>query len=367
MRPTWLALPLVMTLGLPLPALAQNGPGAEAIESGLDWLARHQSENGSWQSDEWDANCAAGDGCHGPGANDGDGRYDVGVTSMALLSFLGHGMTHRHGPHRRVVSRALEWLQAQQRPDGSIGFDRGETVYNHALACSALSTAYALSRDATLEAPAQRAVDWAVQAQNPGLGWKYGVRTGRNDTSITSWMVLGLKDARVAGLEVPDECFAGASRWFVRATDSRGDVGYETPGGGSAFLPQNDGRYDQVPAMTAASVIGRIFCGERRSEEGIRQGAAIIQRSLPAWTEDNTRAVNFDYWFFGTYAAYQFGGSTWDAWRPALEDVLLANQRQDGCVAGSWDPVGEWCLAGGRVYATALGVLSLQIVARSQR
>ncbi|MEO6597770.1 MAG: hypothetical protein ABIP94_23745, partial [Planctomycetota bacterium] len=42
-----------------------------------------------------------------------------------------------------------------------------------------------------------------------------------------------------------------------------------------------------------------------------------------------------------------------------MSKTLLAKQNKKGAAAGSWDPVDAWGEAGGRVYSTAAGVLSL--------
>ena len=54
-------------------------------------------------------------------------------------------------------------------------------------------------------------------------------------------------------------------------------------------------------------------------------------------------------------------------WRLAPADVQAAvyrhyraGQRDDGNYAGSWDPDSQWGRDGGRVYATALGALTLE-------
>jgi len=167
---------------------------------------------------------------------------------------------------------------------------------------------------------------------------------------------------------VPDEAFDSARNWFDRATDSRGRVGYESPGGGSAFLPPNGDRYEQVPTMTAVSVLCRVFTGERRSEDAIRQGAEVLEESPPTWGEpDEVRRVNFYYWYYGTYAMFQVGGSKWKEWNDSMQQALLPNQRKGGCEDGSWDPVSEWSLAGGRVYSTAINALTLEIYYRYER
>ena len=43
-----------------------------------------------------------------------------------------------------------------------------------------------------------------------------------------------------------------------------------------------------------------------------------------------------------------------------MKRALLAHQVQDGELRGSWDPIGLWDKAGGRVYTTALNTLNLE-------
>ena len=42
-------------------------------------------------------------------------------------------------------------------------------------------------------------------------------------------------------------------------------------------------------------------------------------------------------------------------------------QRVDGDAAGSWDPDGPWGMVGGRVYSTALALLTLEVQYRYSR
>jgi hypothetical protein len=69
-------------------------------------------------------------------------------------------------------------------------------------------------------------------------------------------------------------------------------------------------------------------------------------------------------WYYGTYAAFQIGGTTWKAWRGALGEAVVKSQRTDGDASGSWDPVGPWGYVGGRVYATAMQTLTLEVYYR---
>ena len=61
------------------------------------------------------------------------------------------------------------------------------------------------------------------------------------------------------------------------------------------------------------------------------------------------------------------GGAAWDVWDVFMRDAALAGQRRSGEARGSWDPVGPWGHAGGRVYSTALMSLCLEVDFRYER
>jgi hypothetical protein len=46
---------------------------------------------------------------------------------------------------------------------------------------------------------------------------------------------------------------------------------------------------------------------------------------------------------------------------------VVRHQRTDGDERGSWDPVDSWGAEGGRVYATALLTLSLEVYYRYEK
>jgi hypothetical protein len=81
------------------------------------------------------------------------------------------------------------------------------------------------------------------------------------------------------------------------------------------------------------------------------------------------------YVYYGTVAAFQAGGETWTRWNGRMRDVLLPQQERAKSpkaarrhIDGSWPPYGRnwgrWGRSGGRVYATALAVLTLEIYYR---
>jgi hypothetical protein len=345
-----------------------------AVLSGLRWIHFHQDKpSGKWDADNFQKNCKGpGSPCSHVNQTPPAAGFDVGVSGLALLAFMGYGQTHRHGKFKRTVRRGLKHLMTvQDSATGRFGNASGESwIYNHAIAATAMCEAFAVTRDNLLKQPAQKAVDYILRAQNPGYGWKYEPRDGKNDTSVTGWMVLALKAAQMGKLNVPKSAFDGAIAWFDRVTRvSDGKVGYMRPGDiGARLMSRPPDMFKSLPTMTAVSVLCRIFCGQKRTENKIRQGVKLLMSNLPDYNRPKNDKVNFYYWFFGTYAMFQYGGWDWASWNNAMKNALLGSQRAGRiCQDGSWDPVGEWGIVGGRVYSTAINVLTLEIYYRYSR
>jgi hypothetical protein len=87
----------------------------------------------------------------------------------------------------------------------------------------------------------------------------------------------------------------------------------------------------------------------------------LIMSSPPAWKKESDRS-DMCYWYFGTQAAAETGmhGRFWKEWRKLRDERLLKSQMTSGCQRGSWDPIGTWGNAGGRVYTTAMAVLCME-------
>jgi hypothetical protein len=349
--------------------LASNGGSIgtiAAVDRALRWLHFHQDKDGKWDQDGFCRNCDPnkGSACDGKGTS----QFDIATSSLALLAFMGHGHTHRVGDFKKTVKRGLEWLVNQQNSDGSLGQRLAESwIYNHAIGTMALCEAYAVTRDYHFREPAQNAVDFIRSAQNPGLGWKYEPKDGRNDTSVTGWMVLALKAAKTAGLTVEQSMFDGAINWFDRATNTAGKCGYMRPGDDGSVIRDVNENYAKLPTMSAVSVICRIFCGQKRTDTKVLRGVDVLMANLPEWNKPKNDKVDMYYWYYATYAMFQYGGDKWAKWNKAMKKALINTQRIGGCADGSWDPVGKWGMIGGRVYATAINALTLEIYYRYAR
>lgn len=335
-----------------------SGGSERAVDRGLKWLADHQDRTGRWSRLGYTAHCPRGDVCDHRVSTLVDLDLDVGVTSLALLAFLGRGHTHHgDGPYRDAVGRAVEFLLRSQANSGLYGPPHRYHMYNHGLATLALAEAAALSGDEQLKDSVTRAVQYLADAQQAGGGWDYSsAKTGRNDTSVTGWQVLALKSAAQAGVAVPWQVTAGAIACFRRQTASTGDVAYADLGAGA-------GR--QSTSMIAVGMVSRQFLGWHRSSPDLVIQAERLLRELPDWERMSDGELHSEYyWYYGTLGMFQMGGRYWDQWNARLRDLLVGRQTGFGHRTGSWEPVGRWAKTGGRVYMTALNILNLEIYYR---
>jgi len=339
------------------PAEAVHGSRA-AVRSALAWLAANQAPEGHWNLEAFPSLADPEDGGHAVN--------EVGVTGLALLAFLGDGNTFEEGRYRQNVLRGVKWLCEQQDEEtGLLGEAHGHAfLYSHGIATAALCEAYLTVRAPILERPAQQAVTYVLRARNPYAAWRYDVPPiGDNDTSVTTWMVLALERARRGGLSTDPAAFEGALNWVREVTDPEsGRVGYDSVGSPSSRIA---GINEHFPpgsgeAMTGAGLYLRLLMGDRPSEHPeMKRGAQLLLKKLPHWAPKTFESDQY-YWLHGSNAMQLWGGRNWEVWRRALREALIPKQRRDGELAGSWDPIGPWRHAGGRVYATATMALALQ-------
>lgn len=347
-------------------ALKYGGTDAseKAVEASLKWLAIHQSAEGFWDADGFNHHCPPGDRCTGlggaaktdPQGNDRRGagtKADSGITGLAILAFLGAGYTHEEGAYADQVDRALRWLIRQQREDGYLG---GEATYYEANYCHGIA-AYAMAEalgmqgdpqaDPQLREAVARAVAYTISIQSPDGGWRY--RKGQqSDMSMFGWQLMALKSAEIAGIEVPSDV-KGQMVQFLK------DRSQGSSGGLASYRP---GEAITSP-MTAEALFCKQILGLRRENKASVEAINHLLRSPPRLSQRNDY-----YWYYGTLAMYQYGGSSFKQWNDALRESLLSIQRKTGHAAGSWDPDGPWGGIGGRVYSTALCTLCLEVYYR---
>jgi hypothetical protein len=313
-----------------------------AVEAGLEWLVRQQKPDGAWS-------------LSGPYADGSMSENVPAATAMALLAFQGHGDTHRDGKHAQVVSRGWKALLKMQGKDGLFGGQmkqKNQMLYAHAQATIAICELYGMTRDSRFRGPAQRAVDYAIEAQDKQRGgWRY--EPGKDsDTSVTGWFVMALQSARMAGLEVPNETLARASEYLDSAAIDEGRrYGY--------WLTQQSSA-----AVSAEGLLCRQYLGWPQNDPRLVEGiSSLVEKSPISYDDDRNHDVY--YWYYATQAAHHMEGKIWDDWNRVMRKVVPDKQLKRGPEKGSWDPAGDkWASFNGRLYMTCLSIYMLEVYYR---
>lgn len=326
-----------------------------SLRFALQWLQRHQHAEGMWSSRSFGQLCE-GDGCSGAGAD----PHDVGVTALAVLAILEAGPAGER--FRDCARRGLDWLGEQQGLDGAVGPSSGKFMYGHSIATLAFARARRLLGDEAFRGRALRGARFLKQARNPGAAWRYGLRDGENDTSVTSWAGAALLAcaAPEVGAEIEPRVWDGVRRSLAQSTDAwTQETSYRPSGAGAS-----DGRFERNEGPTSMALWLRLRTGADPASPEVRGAARRLAWCLPAWNPSGS-CVDYSAWFAGTRALAALGNrDLWEPWSAAARRVLVAHQRKyaDGCGCGSWDPVDRWGAEGGRVYATAINALTLDLI-----
>lgn len=348
-----------------IPLGFRTPPKSPLVKDGLRWLASAQDARGGWPARLGDA---------------GNSAYDVGVTALAVLAFLGAGYTpDGPEPYGGVVSRGIRRLLETQDEDGRFGGGGTDnTIYNHAYGALAILEAYAMTGSKALREPARRAIAFVLKARNPYFVWRYGVKPGDNDTSVTGAMAVALdtaravtRAARAAGLHGPfppdEEAWEGVRLWIDKMTEPTfGRVGYQLRGGDASRLEGTGDRFpsDYSVCPTAIGILLRLRSGEDPKSAPIRLGQDLVSRLPPTW--ERMSAIDVYSWYFGSQAMFLIGGSAWTNWQKALVAALSkGTTRADS--GTYWPAADAWGSAGGPVYTTAMALLCLETEGRCHR
>ncbi|MHC4914433.1 MAG: prenyltransferase/squalene oxidase repeat-containing protein [Planctomycetota bacterium] len=346
-----------------------GSPATEsAVEAALQWLKRHQESEGYWDVDKWEGgNVVQGNLLRGARQK----SQDISITGLATLAFLGAGYTHKSGKFKDNVHRAVNWLASKQLPSGGFGFEgygksplNGFQIYDHAIGTLALAEAYGMSRDPVLREPAQKGVDNLVKLQASYGAWQHG---GTKSMSVTGWVIMALKSAKVAGLRVDGSAFQGAHNWIQQCHDKKFQ-------GMITYSPRVRAYWGRGYVTTAAGAVCKQFMGVPNTDASMKANADFLLKEVPTWIADAHAKKTCQwpyYWYYGTLAMFQMGGNHWAQWNTAMKKTLVPNQRKGGPldgskndVDGSWDCDMGFGPTGGRAYTTAVNALSLEVYYR---
>jgi len=304
--------------------------------------------DGGWSFDHRGGKCNSR--CRNHGSLE---KARIAATSLAMLTFLGWGQTHKEGHHKAVMQDGLTFLLSKMKGQGNQTADftePGGTMYSQGLAALVLCEAYAMSHDKELRRPAQLALNYIVAAQDPvGGGWRY-VAKQPGDTSVLGWQLMALKSGRLAKLDVPSATIQRACKFLDSvATEEGSQYGYTTPVKGRG-------------ATTAIGLLARRYTGWKPDHPAMVAGVKFLSDQGPSKT-------NLYYDFFAGQVLHLHEGDPWDSWNRESRKRFLADDQglnAKGHEEGSWFIEGDdpGAKAGGRLYCTAMAVMSTHVYYR---
>jgi len=293
----------------------------KATAKALEWLARQQNSDGSWNSAQYEHNTA--------------------MTAFAMLAFMSQGHLPGQGYYGPEVARACRFLLASGRPDGYLVGARGGNMYCHGMATLALAELWGMTGDEDVKPVLKKAVNLIIGCQSKEGGWRYNPDPTEADISVTIMQVMALRSAKNGGMHVPDDTLAKAIDYIEFCYDPRtggfqyqpksAEVGFARTAAGACVL-QLTGKYDAKAIPKAIEYL------ESHFDDPI-------------------------YWFYGQYyachALHQVGGEKWEKYYKRVRSTLLAKQASDG----SWATTDLDQNSAGTVYQTAIAVLVLSVPA----
>jgi hypothetical protein len=316
-----------------MPSAAASGERTEADEAvarALDYLQRAQDADGAWRA--W------------------HGRKNAAMTGLSVMAFLSAGHVPGEGPYGETVEKGIRWVLRAQQSNGLIASQGGHEMYHHGI-CTLMLAEAAGMVDARLgeeiRHKLEKAITVILKAQRTlgdvhRGGWRYTLVGADSDISVTGWQIMALRAAKNLGCDVPAEPIADAVAFIDRCRDPASG-GYRYQPGGRVTL-----------GCTGTSVLALEICGKERhrSPEVLKAGAYLLNNP-PHWRQEHF----FYNVYYAAQATFQLGDNYWSFYRPKLQEVLLSNQKSNGCWLGE-DGEGR---QQGPNYCTAMGILALTV------
>lgn len=377
----------------------------DAVERGLEWLARHQLPDGSWAFDlsEEDSNGRHSScrGCSNSFSTSGGDLYKTGLhpsrmaaTAIAILPFLGAGYTHTDtNKYQKTVAAGLRYLEyhavssSEKGVDFRAGFTQDGAAYIQALVVLACCEAYEMTRDPNLKSIAQGGLKKIEDSQLADGGWRYNSpgdlgfhATVSGDVSVLGWQMMALKSGISAGFTVQASVAYRAGN-FLDMVTSKDSKTYR-------YQPESAEKKNEMWGTTAVGALTREYLGwepgNHQLDAVVKQIADWIDDADSIWQKvkkggrasggrngavtyyrDDRLVYNLYFSYYAALALHHYGGSVWSDHFGKIRDLLIETQNRssalnNSCEDGSWLFYDKYMNDGGRLLNTSLAILILE-------
>lgn len=332
----------LLLLALALPAPAQDNTFTEvdsktrdAVEKGLDYLAKMQRNDGSFQS-----------------------SVPVAATSLAGLTWLAWGDTPDRGKYSINIQRAMEYIVKSTQRSGYIcesrGYSGASGMHGHGYGALFLAEVIGTSDhpDAMTETrdALERAVRLIERSQNQYGGWNSGPDKNSNDDgsgAIAVMQVTALRAAREVGLSVDTSTIEKAKKYLLEMTNAEGWYQYN-------YHSRGSGRSSSATTGAGMYMLGALdlHTNEKYAKgiKNVMDAAPFLKGRLSSGGDNGWNSWYMYTAFYTSLSIFQHGGDEWRKWYPAMRDAIIKQQQANG----------SWSDGYGGVY-TALALLTLEL------
>lgn len=299
-----------------------------AVKSGLQFLKRNQSPDGSWRS--------AG----------GHGTYPTAMTGLAGMALVASGSTPTRGPYWREIRQSMDYLVKHADPQTGVITEmstENRNMYGHGFSLLYLASVYGMEEDAQrqqkLHGVLTRAVKLIERAQSGAGGWIYTPDSGGDEGSVTVTQVQALRACRMGGIIVDKKTIDRAVDYIKKCQNPDGGISYSLGSRGASR-----------PAISAAGVAVLYNAGVYDDQPFVDKAMKYVMKNVSP-TTDSTGHHFYTQLYFAQ-ALYQRGGKDWDDYLAKIGPWLVRTQKKDG----SWEGDGV-----GAIYGTAIALTILQL------
>jgi prenyltransferase beta subunit len=306
----------------------------QAIDAGLAYLAKQQTDDGAWGTRPYIKNAA--------------------ISSLAGLAFLSAGHQPGKEPYGEVVAKVVDYVLKCGRdrhlvmPAGFFMQDesRQSPMYSHGYAVLFLAEAHAVlegEKKKEVKEAVTRGVKIILDAQNKEGGWRYFPEPRDADLSMTVCQFNALLAAARAGIDVPDAAMEKAIGYVRSCHRPKGD----------GFRYQPNGSGNPTLALSAGALT--VLVTARSDDDEVwTKGLAYLrsQRGASIGRDGLNQHHFYHAHYYASSIMHSVGGKDWQEWYPGIRDVLRTRQQKDGGWSG-----GASC----KHHSSALAVLILQM------
>ncbi len=335
-----------------LPATVQerNPEVEEAILRGLAYLAEKQDpRSGGWLQD---VGFKFGDD-YALSASD---KPHVGVSALALMSFLAGGHLPGRGKYSHVVERGLDFILSCVDDDTGFISAHETRMYSHAFASLFLAEIYGVTRRPDLQSKLQQAVDLTVETQNKLGAWRYRPYAPDSDMSICVCQLMALRAARNIGIHVPRNTITQAYEYIRRSAINSGKRR-------GAFRYRIDEPDTRVSFALAAAGLASLIHAGYYDDPMLGPGINWLKRRLTRLRPNTKEGYPSYFYWYGQYYTAQVMFLAGDAEknRGLWEDFYWPRMRRE--LLKFQQPNGSWRNrpGPGDVFGTAIATIILQI------